>query len=82
MQTTEEQLLNLIVEEIRNLAFKKVSPDESLIQSRLLDSITLVDLAVALEEKTGMKIPFTEITEECFETPRKIAGYLIGKTIA
>jgi acyl carrier protein len=82
MQTTEDQLLSMIIDEIKNLAFRKVGPDESLIRSRLLDSITMVDLAVVLEEKTGIKIPFTEINEEWFETPRQIARYLLSKSIA
>jgi len=81
MQKTEEQLIALVVDEVKNLAFKKVGPDDSLIHSRLLDSISIVDLAVSLEEKVGIKIPFTEINEECFETPRQIARFLQSKAV-
>jgi acyl carrier protein len=46
-----------IQQEIMNLAFKKVSFEESIIKSKLLDSISVVDLLVTIEEKTGKKIP-------------------------
>jgi D-alanine--poly(phosphoribitol) ligase subunit 2 len=80
-QSQEELITAMVIEEIKNLAFRKVGPDDSLIKSKLLDSITIVDLAVALEERAGVKIPFTEITEEWFESPRQIARYLMSKTL-
>jgi acyl carrier protein len=52
-----EDLKLFIQQEIVGLAFKKVEYDESLIKSRLLDSIVVVDLLVAIEEKTGKQIP-------------------------
>ena len=68
-------------EEVQKFAFKKVTDTESLAKSRLLDSITLVDLAVAIEEEYKIKIPFTEITEENFDTIDLIVTYLDKKGI-
>lgn len=62
--------------EIEKVAFREVSDTESIAKSRLLDSITLIDLAVAIEDEYKIKIPFTEITEENFDTVDLIAAYL------
>lgn len=59
-----EDLKIFIQNEIMNLAFVKVEFNDSLIKSKLLDSISLVDLLVAIEEKIGKKIPQHLITED------------------
>ncbi len=63
-----EELVSFIQDEIANIAFKRVSPTESLVKSRLLDSITVVDLIVSIEERTGKQIPQHLVTDENFET--------------
>lgn len=62
--------------EIKKQAFKQVDDDTPLLSGGILDSITAVDLAVAIEEKTGKQIPFQEISEENFDSVNKIAAYL------
>ncbi len=57
-----------IQEEVMNLAFKKVGYDESLVRSKLLDSISTVDLLVAIEEKIGKQVPQHLFIEENFDT--------------
>jgi len=74
-----DNLINIIQEEIEGLAFRKVALDESIIKSKLLDSITVVDLAVAIEEKTGVYVPATDVNEENFDTINRIAVYLEKK---
>ncbi len=61
-----------IQNEIANLVFTKVDFDESLITSKLLDSITLVDLLVSIEEQTGKQIPQYLVNEDNFDTIHKI----------
>jgi acyl carrier protein len=73
------QLKEFLREEVRKLAFREVSDSESIAKSRLLDSITLVDLAVIIEDEYKIKIPFTEITEENFDSIDLIAAYLAKK---
>lgn len=58
----------IIQEEIMKLAFKKVSFDESIIKSKLLDSISTVDLIVSIEELIGKEIPQHLVNEENFDT--------------
>lgn len=65
-------LENFIQAEIVNLAFKKVGLDESLIHSKLLDSITMVDLIVSIEEKIGKQIPQHLINDDNFENIYRI----------
>ncbi len=69
---TMEDLKLFIQSEILLLAFKKVSYDESLIKSKLLDSITVVDLIVSIEEKMGIEIPQHLIEDENFDSIDKI----------
>ncbi len=70
------ELKSFLQEEIMNLAFKKVSYDESLIQSKLLDSISVVDLLVIIEDKIGKKIPQHLVKEENFDSIEKIVDTL------
>jgi acyl carrier protein len=63
-----ENLKAFIQEEIMNLAFVKVQYDDSLIKSKLLDSIAVVDLLVSIEEKTGKTIPQYMIKDDNFDT--------------
>lgn len=62
------ELRTFLLEEIKNLAFKPVTENEALITSKLLDSITVVELIVSIEEKTGKKIPQHLIVEENFDS--------------
>jgi acyl carrier protein len=61
---------------LKETLFVSVQPDQSLIKSRMLDSITVIDLTVALEEQFGVNIPFTEITEENFGTIEKMEIFI------
>ena len=67
---------SFIQEQIEELTFTHVEFDEALISSKLMDSITLVDLMVAIEDETGKKIPANDVTEENFDTIAKIEAYL------
>ena len=71
----EEQILI----SIESVSLKKVGLTDSLIKSGILDSITLVDLAVELEKKFDLSIPFTDINENNFETAEKINHYILQK---
>lgn len=71
-----EDLTEFIIEKIEELVFYRVSPDEALVSTNLLDSIALVDLTVAIQNKTGKPIAFTDINMENFETVTTITNYL------
>lgn len=69
-----EDLKLIIQQEISNLAFKKVGYDDSLIKSKLLDSISVVDLLVFIEEQIGKTIPQHLINEENMDTINAIVN--------
>jgi acyl carrier protein len=74
-----EEIRGFIVAEIEKIAFRKVGTSDSLIKSRILDSIALVDLLVAVEEKLGINIPTAEITPDNFDTIDRLMEYLSNK---
>jgi len=75
-------LAQYISDEIEALTFKKVLTTTPLISSGLLDSITIVDLAVAIEEETNIKINFTDIKIENFDNIEMILEYLTNRKTA
>jgi acyl carrier protein len=70
-----------IADQIRAIAFRSVSDDEPLISANVIDSIGIVDLAVALESEFGVTIPFTEIQPTNFDSVDRIAAYLASKGV-
>jgi acyl carrier protein len=71
-----EDLKNFIQEEIKSIVFKKVSFNESLVKSKLLDSISMIDLIVSIEDKTGKKIPQHLINDDNLDSIDKIVSTL------
>jgi len=69
----------LIQKEIKSIAFVGVSYDTSLINSNILDSLAVIDLAIFLEEQTDLSIPTRDINSDNFESINKIANYLKRK---
>lgn len=74
-----EGIKEFIIEEVESLTFTKVTEKDPLLSSKLLDSITVVDLAVAIEDQTGIEIPFTEISIENFDNIDLIIEFLKSK---
>lgn len=79
MNVTMEDLRNFLQSEIQNLIFKRVEINESLVKSRLLDSITLVDVAVSIEEKTGIRITRQDFVPENFDTIELMVTFIASK---
>ncbi|MGQ3013964.1 MAG: acyl carrier protein [Flavobacteriales bacterium] len=68
-----------LISKIHEIAFAKVGKNDPLWSSRILDSITIVELAVEIENEYGIKVPFNEITVEHFETVELITQYIAAK---
>lgn len=45
-----------------------IKPDEALISSGLIDSFSLVDLAIIVEDEFGVRIDDSELNAETFDT--------------
>ena len=65
---------DFLVDKIEEISFERVALNDSLWQAGVLDSITIVELAVDIEEEFGIEIPFDEIIEANFETLALIDG--------
>lgn len=71
-----EELKQFIQKEIMNLAFVKPGFSDPLLSSGAMDSITVVDLIVSIEENIGKKIPQHLLIDENFDSIDKIVETL------
>ncbi|MFN2113879.1 MAG: acyl carrier protein [Anaerolineales bacterium] len=61
-------LAAFIAEEILNQPDRKLNPDDKLISSGLIDSLSLVDIALYVEEEFQVIIDDTELNSDTFDT--------------
>lgn len=69
---------SFLIEKIEELAFVKVNVDDAL-WPNVLDSITIVELSVEIENEYGISIPLEDIIEDNFYTVSKIKGFISSK---
>ncbi|MES2589841.1 MAG: phosphopantetheine-binding protein [Bacteroidota bacterium] len=70
---------DFIIEKIQEIAFAKVKSEDPLWTSKVLDSITLVELIVEIETEFNITVPFKDIIEENFETVSRMIAYISSK---
>jgi D-alanine--poly(phosphoribitol) ligase subunit 2 len=58
----------------------RVSSEESLFDSGLLDSFALPDMVSALEDEFGIKVPDSDLTPRKFESIASIGRYIESRT--
>ncbi len=68
-----------LIDKIEEISFTRVEKSDSLWESRVLDSITIVELAVEIEGEYGIQIPFEEIVVDNFETVDLLMAYIRNK---
>jgi acyl carrier protein len=56
-----------------------IHADDSLISSGLVDSFSLVDLALFVEDTYGVIIDDTELNADTFDTPAQLAEIIIAR---
>ena len=82
MQLSDEKIAELISGKVFELTYKRVSSaDEELVEKGVLTSITMVELAVALERELAISISFMEINKDNFKSVNTIKD-LLQKIIA
>ncbi|MCJ7531940.1 MAG: acyl carrier protein [Anaerolineales bacterium] len=62
------RLAQFIATEILKQPGRAIAEDETLISSGLVDSFSLVDLALFVEDKFGVRIDDTELKADTFDT--------------
>ena len=68
MEAKIQTLSEKIAIDILKQPGKKIRPDEPLISSGLIDSFSLVDVAMMVEDIFGVRIDDTELNADCFDT--------------
>jgi acyl carrier protein len=73
MATLEEYISSKILKQ----PGRKISPEEPLISSGLIDSFSMVDLALFIEDTFGVRIDDTELNAQTFDNLSQLVA-LIG----
>jgi len=71
-----EQLSAFIASEILKQPNRTIQPDEALISSGLIDSFSLMDLALFVEDTFGVRIEDTELNADTFDTLNALANLI------
>ena len=70
------KLATYIAAEILKQPKRNIRPDEALISSGLVDSFSLVDLGLFIEDNFGVRIEDTELNAETFDTLEQLAALI------
>lgn len=75
-----EDIITKLGEEIAAKIIKqpnrKLAPTQALISSGLIDSFSLVDLALLVEEQFGVRIDDSELNAETFDSLEQLAALI------
>lgn len=74
--TTIPTLENYIATQILKQPGRKISADEQLISSGLIDSFSLMDLALFVEDTFGVRIEDTELNANTFDNLNQLASLI------
>jgi acyl carrier protein len=66
------KLSAFIASEILKQPGRELAPDTQLISSGLVDSFSLMDIALFVEDKFGVRIEDTELNAETFDTLQQL----------
>jgi acyl carrier protein len=80
---TTDEILNTLAQKIAVNILKQpkriLKPDEPLISSGLIDSFSLVDLALLVEDTYGVRIDDAELNAETFDTLNQLAELVCAR---
>ncbi|MBK8782652.1 MAG: acyl carrier protein [Anaerolineales bacterium] len=79
--TTEiiSPIAKFIAEKILKQPNKVISADEALISSGLIDSFSLMDLALFIEDTFGVRVEDTELNAETFDNLTQLAALIASR---
>ena len=72
--STQKILEGLISSRILKQPGRSIAPDEPLISSGLVDSFSLVDLALLIEDTFGVRIEDTELNAQTFDNLQQLTA--------
>lgn len=65
-----------IAEELLKSPDRQIQPDEPLISGGMIDSFSLVDLALFIEDTFGVRVDDTELNADTFDTLDQLAALI------
>lgn len=71
-----DELSVYMVTEILKQPERKITSGEALISSGLIDSFSLVDLSIFIEERYGVRIDDTELNADTFDTLEQLTAII------
>lgn len=74
-----DPLGKLIAEKILKQPGRELKPEQKLISSGLIDSFSLVDLALLVEDTYGVHLDDTELNTSTFDTLEQLAALIEGR---
>jgi acyl carrier protein len=75
-----QNLSHYIALQILKQPKRQISPDEALISGGLVDSFSLVDLALHVEDTYGVHLDDTELNADTFDTLAQLAALIRART--
>ncbi len=72
-------LAQFITTKILKQPNRKIAADEPLISSGLIDSFSLVDLSLFIEDTFGVRIDDTELNADTFDSLSQLAGIILQR---
>ena len=76
MDNIISEIENYIAAQILKQPTRKIAADESLISSGLIDSFSLMDLALFVEDTFGVRIEDTELNANTFDNLTQLASLI------
>jgi acyl carrier protein len=83
MALSDQEILNGlgdIIEEIAGVPAADVTPDKSFVDDLDIDSLSLVEIAVAAQDQFGVEIPDDELKN--LKTVKDVVVYVQGKGVS
>ena len=75
-ETITSGLEQFIVTKVLKQPGRRISPDEALISSGLIDSFSLMDLALFVEDTYGVRIEDTELNADKFDSLSQLTALI------
>jgi len=80
---TKEEVINILSEKIAGRILKqpnkKIGSDERLISTGLIDSFSLVDLALLVEDLFGVRIEDYELSRDSFDNIDQLSDIILSR---
>ena len=73
------KLAEFIADEILKQPNREIAPDEALISSGMIDSFSLMDLALFVEDNFGVRIEDTELNADTFDNLEALTALISSR---